>query len=381
MRARYVVATETAVAFLAGAPGAMSLTRAAVGFHALFTVLTLVLLSGAANAEADLQAIEALVADVEAAEQGDASVRIPDDLDGALNTAIDEVDRYIESHPDDVAALIMVARLARLRRALGPVIFRPAQEEGWPQPEFGPAHAALARALQLAPDNAEAHYWQARLYGLSSPTTVEGKLQYRAEDLDLAIEHARRAAALAPANRKYHEAVALYLLQGWNFEAALGAIQDVDDGRHPIALLLADLAALPLPAEAVYLPTDSHNYAEFILQRGRITDHPNVRARVYAVPLKATEVEAFYRRHWPEFRFIDGENSIFGQHLEFTEGVAKPVAHTAEDIQAVPSGGVGVALNEINNAPDDIKTRFNMTAANFSVLFLVNFRKFDEIGR
>lgn len=157
---------------------------------AIFTVLALAIFGGPAHAEADLRAVAVLVAGVEAAELGDADAEVPDDLDGALAAASDQVGRYLEGHPDDVAALILVARIARLRSALEPISFSPARGEKPPLPDFGPAHAALARALELAPDNAAAHYWQARLYGTGWPTTIDGKLQYRAENLDLAIEHA-----------------------------------------------------------------------------------------------------------------------------------------------------------------------------------------------
>lgn len=173
----------------------------------------------------------------------------------------------------------------------------------------------------------------------------------------------------------------LYLLQGQEFEAALAAIRAVDAGRHPIALLLADLAALPLPAEAVYLPDDSRNFAELILQRGRITSYPDIRVRTYFIPQTVTEIEAFYRARWPDFRFIQMEDDVFGQLFEFTDGVAKPVARTAEDLPGVPSSGLMLALNEVKNAPDRAKIAFNTTAADFSVMFLVNFRKFAEIDR
>lgn len=347
---------------------------------AIITVLTLALFGGPACTEADLRSTAALVADVEAAELGDANVKIPDDLDGELDAASNRVDRYLEGHPDDVAALILVARLARLRSALQPISFAPAQGEGPPKPDFGRAHGALARALELSPDDPEAHYWQARLYGTGWPTPVEGKLQYRAANLDLAIEHARRAAALAPTNRKYHEALTLYLLQDQRFDAALRAIRAIDQGRHPIALLLADLSALPLPAEAVYLPDESRNFAEHILQRGRITDYPNVRVRAYVIPLTATEIEGFYRSRWPDFRLIHAHD-LFSQVFEFTNGVAKPVARTAEDLPGVPSSGVAFTLNELKNAPDQLKTRFSTAATDFSVLYLVNFRKSAGVGR
>jgi hypothetical protein len=185
-------------------------------------------------------------------------------------------------------------------------------------------------------------------------------------DLDRAIQFARRAAELAPESVAYREALALYLLAAEQRKEAMAVMREVGGGKHPIYLLASDLDLLPMPDGAVFLPADTESFATMQLERGRISDYANLRVRMYAVPLRSADIEAFYRGRWPSFQLFEPDEaqqrpdmSISGQFLRLRNGVLEPSV-TRTDFQSAVSGtlqdGMVMSVAELRNVPPDKRT-------------------------
>jgi hypothetical protein len=224
----------------------------------------------------------------------------------------------------------------------------------------------LDRALVLEPNNSEAHYWKARLYGVRTAVAVEGRFHMVPRDLDRAIQFARRAVHLAPESVAYREALAMYLLGAEQQKEAMAVMREVAGGRHPIYILISDLEAFPIPDSAVFLPADSENIARMQLERGLISDYANLRVKMYAVPLRSADIEAFYRNRWPSFQLFEPDQaqqrenmSVLFQFLRLRNGVLEPSV-TRTDVQpaitGIPRDGVVMSVYELRNVPPDKRT-------------------------
>ena len=233
-----------------------------------------------------LNHITRLVEQVEAGEAGRVDITNAQELPGQLEAAADDLATLLQINPDNVEALILSARLGRIRAMLEPVAFGPGKETPPPAGKSRPLHAALDRALQLEPDNPDANYWKARLYGVRSPVIRDEKMYYEPEDINKAIDFSRRAVKLAPNNVLYREALALYLVASNQADEAMAVLRDIQDGKHPIYLLLSDLRAIPIPESAVLSAEDTENIAQMEMQRGLFVDYPNLRVRAYELPMR-----------------------------------------------------------------------------------------------
>lgn len=286
-----------------------------------------------------VSAIESLVVEAEAAERGEYSA-VPEGVaqpwqllppatgigpgwSMPLADAATWLDEHYQAYPDDVSALILRARLGRLQR-MSRGVDPPTREEL--AEEYAPLHARLERALALEPENPEAHYWKARLYGVH--IVREGKSEYVFDDLDEAIRFARDAVRLSPDNVIYREALAIFLVEDAQLDPAIAVMRDVDNGRHPIFLLLTDLQAVPVPEQAVFSAEYTQGMRYWMEWVGEILYYPELRFRVYVVPLTKEEVEAFYRERWPDFRFLIGQEDderssprMYVQALRWEDGV------------------------------------------------------------
>src|SRR5207247_9826803 len=87
--------------------------------------------------------------------------------DGAMAATL--LSTYLHKQPNDVRALILSVRLGRFRQVTQPIVTRGGDSVptfASLAAEYASHHAALNRALALEPNNAEAHYWKARRFGL-----------------------------------------------------------------------------------------------------------------------------------------------------------------------------------------------------------------------
>jgi len=134
-----------------------------------------------------------------------------------------DLDLLLEADKDSVAALVAKAKLSALQQVLQPLVLRfggttPPQRQAEMLKELeayadalGPAHQLLDRALAVAPGTAEAHFWKARLYGLTQPVLRVGlpifldcPFAYEAQ-VPLAIRSGGRAVQLNPGNLRYRQ--------------------------------------------------------------------------------------------------------------------------------------------------------------------------------
>ncbi len=300
---------------------------------------------------------------------------LPHDLLGEVSQLADRLDAHLEDHPEDVRGLIAAAGLAytRVILTLSNIRWSPASGEKLPELRPVRAHARLTRALAIEPDNAEAHYWQARLYGLHHPHVRDGVFVTEPEDLGRAISHARRAVELAPVERLYREALAGYLIGDHRFDDAAEVVRDLDGGQHAFYLLLMDMKAVPLPPSVVYSPLESRGFAEFLLNRNRFEDHGFLRARVYGYPGPLADIEAFYRDSFPDIRLFEpGSEGSSTLHFRTIEGGLEP---SDEQSDGYEENRLSILIHELSE-DDASRQKYGLTGEGpFCVIYIINMRK------
>lgn len=213
------------------------------------------------------------------------------------------VEAHLAESPDDVEALILSARLVHVEYSNKGFVSSAGGSFPDVEAEIVPRMKGLEHALELQPDNAEAHYWKARVYGISVPAIQDDRFAMVPVNHDVATASARRAVDLEPNNIAYREALATYLLVAQRDNEAAEVLRTVDGGGHPIYRLLVDLKAIPVPPNALFSHAESITFSEQQLARGRIRDYEHVRVRAYIVPGSISELEDFYDDFWPGFKF------------------------------------------------------------------------------
>lgn len=341
--------------------------------------------------------VAAVVDRAEAAEAGRPVDRAQAEIMRDAAGAATQLTAYLDSQPNDVRAVILSVRLARFQQVARPVVV----QRGDTVPTFAslaahyaPHHVALNRALKLEPNNAEVHFWKARLYGLGydwmgmlygiSDAPAEEAAPARVHR-DSAVHYGRRAVELAPDRASYREALAVYLILNDQEQEAATVLQPVAAGRHPMSVLLSDWRAIPVPAGAVPLREQAHGLARMWMAEGAFQGFPFLRTRMYVVTMPADSVQGFYRKHWPGFRLFLMESEqqgrarqrSFSQFLTWRNGRVVPT-QTKEQLPDEPTEGMLVALIEITNPPAEVRQKFPVSLGSvFCSLSFINLRRFD----
>ena len=330
-----------------------------------------------------VEVAQRLVIAYEAAERGQGSTApLPEDFDVKLQRAADDLESYLADHPEDVTALILTARVRRIQVLIEPVVWSP--DEELPVTDLGPAHERLDRALAMEPDNAAAHFWHGRLYGIRRPVVVDDLLWERAINLEQAIEHAERAVELAPRNREYREALAVFLLDAERYEDAEDVVRDLDDGRHMIHLLLTDMAALDLPPSAIYSRSKTEGLVSFQESMGRYEDisYPGLRVRIYIMPGPVSELEEFLGRRWNDIKLFKlntekGDGVVlrqYGQFLRRDNGDLYPTK-SRKELPEDDIDGLLLSVLELKNPSEEVLEDFGLDPVeSFCTINVLNFR-------
>lgn len=243
-----------------------------------------------------------------------------------MEEAAGEIDALLKVEPNNVPALLLAARVGRVLAGLprkGVIEPGPNAEQQraeWQRQEHEevkPLHSFCERAITLEPDNAEAHYWNARLYGMMV-SVVYRKEEDTFNDLPNAIRFARRAVDLSPGNMIYREGLAEYLLLDSREEEANAAVGEASGWKHPINRLLKDRDALPLPPGAVLMKEQTESY---VILMGAPTglEYPGLRFRTYLLPMSVADAEAFWRTKWPAFRFFSRKDQYADAETSFVQ--------------------------------------------------------------
>lgn len=330
-----------------------------------------------------VQEISDLVSGIEAWETGRMLSGPPEEEQ--LDRAAAGLNAHLEGHPDDVAALILTARLGRFLIVWYPVVSGGGDEAASFETPYLPLHAALDHAIRLEPTSGEAHYWKARLYGMTEPDLRSGVMAYRHFDLERAIAFAAQAVDLDPGNTAYREALALYLVAAGEYGEAMEATRSADGGKNTIYLLLSDLENFPIPDAAKFLPEESRNFAEFQAIRGRYENYPFLRVRMYSFPGPVSELEVAFREVWPGIVFYEMDRTEgpdgavivqFGQHFRWRHGALRPAGskRKLEKSQRKNTpGGIMLGLMELHRPSEEMRAQFRELSADpFSVITIMN---------
>lgn len=326
---------------------------AAVGTSAL-VVLIVLGMSVCAARGAELESIEESVGELENEMTTGAAGITQEEFQKELRDSRKDIDRYLKKNPDDVQGLILSVRVAIIEQILEPVVLSPADDEKMEDP-YTDEHILLDHALAIEPQNAAAHYWKARLYGLEVPSVSDaGMFIMEAVDLASAIEHAGTAVELAPSELSYREALALYLVDAERREEAAEVMSTDQAAGSLIASLLADMRTVPVPDSAFYSRIDSRWFAD--MNRGGVENYPQLRVRAFALPMTAYEVEAFYAGVWEEFALLRKDPSNAGglQFLKFSDNGPEPVPDFEEfEERAAEGHGFVLIVRDVPEPTED----------------------------
>jgi hypothetical protein len=255
-----------------------------------------------------------------------------------IGRALQRADAYLDSHRGDTRMLLLAARLARLQQVVAsPPI---------PPTAYPPIHAYLDRALANDEPNAEAYYWKARLYGMSARSLTRGidslpdsaAVVLRALG-DSVERFGRRAVGLGLQELPYREALALVLADNDRPDAAMATLGEVAGGRHPIYILLADREMLPLPSNATPWLIAQRRFGANYHSR-IVADYWGLRYRVFVLPMRAGQLEAFFRTYWPGLQFFEvkdegGGTRRVAQFLRMSGTTLEP-ARRKRDLEQLP---------------------------------------------
>ncbi len=312
--------------------------------------------------------------------------------------AVDQrVRAYADTHPDDTRLAILVARLGRLKWVAEPAVFSADHPPslGAYTTAFAPYQAYLARALTVAPTNAEANYWMGRLYGMSFgwqrmlygiTATPDSDAAFFRTHADSALHYGRRAVELAPGQVSYREALALYLLMMERPDEASEVVREVAGGRHPIYVLVSDWRMVPVPPGAVPDPQQARLFASMQQERGQ--NYADLRVRAYVLLMPAARVEAFYRARWPTFRLFESADEdltaagarMLMQFLRLKGTTLKPTG-TKRDVDRLaaseePPDGFVFMMIEMTKPSEEVRARLPVAVGDtFCMLTVMNVRR------
>ena len=298
--------------------------------------------------ESALENAKSLLGLLDATEMGHDPGVSPDSLSERLGQTEKALARFLQENPDNVDALIISARLDRFSILMKPIIFSPGEVLPDQSAAYLPIHGKLDKALALQPNNAEAHFWKARIYGIRHPVIRQGTFYMEAASLEKAVQFAQKAVEFEPTNIAYREALAFYLIQSNKSDQALEVMRTVANGQHPIFVLLKDLEPVPIPTTAVSSAVDSENIAQMALEGGMIHDYPQLRVHVYVVPMSRAKLQDFYANYWEGFELFkaDRDTPDSVQQLLLRKGNTLQPAKTASEIPEEPSTGILLMVME-----------------------------------
>ena len=270
-----------------------------------------------------------------------------------IETVGNDLESYIAANASDADAMVLSVRLRIVEETF--VKSRQTNNAQYIHPgeKFLAQHGRLDKAIALRPDDAEAYYWKAYLYGMNAPVIDDqGELTMQSIDLDRAIHFAEQAVLLDKRNERYREALAVYHLTAGDRKSALEVMDTGAMAFNPVNVLLKDIDAFPMPEGTVYSKEDSESYSELHLNQKTISDYPYLRARVYVVPMTAARLEAFFQDTWPEFRFFrQAQSDLYAQYLIFDAAGLRPTLNMdeARDWARQKLGGIILSVTDVRN--------------------------------
>lgn len=303
-----------------------------------------------------------------------------------IETAATDLEAYIDANDTDVNAMILFVRLGFIEEIFVKGRGKDNAQTVNPEGRFAPLHQRLDRVLELDNNNAKANYWKARLYGMKTQAVdSQGNAAMQPIDLEQAIYHARKAVQLDKKNVWYREALAVYHITNGDRKSALKVLDTVLTTFNPVNILLKDIDAFPLPEGTVYLQKDTETYSELQIKQKTISDFPQLRSQVFAVPMTASRLEEFFQDKWPQFRFFKQGKNLQAQYLIFdpelrpTKNIREARAWAQQE-----RGGIILSVMDVKNATAaerDMSPEGQALPAslgdNFSYVFYVNNRKVD----
>jgi hypothetical protein len=187
--------------------------------------------------------------------------------------------------------------------------------------ELDMLHSYVDRVLVNDPTNAEAHHCKAMLFGTRRPVVRGRSVSYMTCDLNSAVASAQMAVDLEPNNMTYRQTLANMLTAEGSFDAAVEMLSEYPGSHHPQCQIMNGFSGFTVPQDAVFLGDESMTFGLRQVRSGMVSDFPQARVRIFAVPSSANDIEAFYRNHWPRFGlFEQTQEGLYTQFLSASMG-------------------------------------------------------------
>ena len=201
-------------------------------------------------------------------------------------------------------------------------------------------------------------------------------------DFEGALRAKRRAVELAPDSLQYRESLAIDLLDLGRMDEAREILRPARGGQHPMYRLLSDWTRLPHPPNSLPSP-DARSEAQQVAARHGFADWTSARVDGFVVPSRVKEVEAFYGRLIPGFKFYllnkqedDGASLRYFSGRLIWNGESLTAAENRDEVtRDETAGSIVVTVGEISHPAAETRERFGVPAGDvFCVVTLTNFR-------
>ncbi|MBL4658235.1 MAG: hypothetical protein JKX73_09565 [Flavobacteriales bacterium] len=265
--------------------------------------------------------------------------QVTDEQKKVIETQLED---YIKIHPSDVSALVSYAEIGLKN-----------------DKDLDKLHGYLDKAIEIESDNAEAHFWKARLHGIKENVASGDDISFDFRNYEQAIKYLKSAISLDKENIEYKETLALYLSADRRFEEARIFTKLAGEGKLPVYELLKDLQMFPLPREVIFLPAETKNMITVIKDNGALGDFPILRVHVFALNMSAEALETFYEERLPEFKLFEltrdkkAKVSTYGQYLKIWDKEMYTV-NDVSDIPQTPGEGIKLDVTNIYRKADSI---------------------------
>jgi len=201
-----------------------------------------------------------------------------------------KLEQFMESNPNNTEAIIQYVRVGLAKEASAKML-----------------HAILDKGLALEPQNARLNFWKGRLFGPVPPFDGASHASYEFSNFDEAVEYLVKAVKLDPENNNFRETLGSYYAIKRMYEDARIYTKHIDNGQLPLYRLLKDIQSIPIPREAIFLPSESLRMISLMKEKGLFDNYYNLRVHVYSLPLSAVATSLFYEERLTGFEFFETE--------------------------------------------------------------------------
>jgi len=281
----------------------------------------------------------------------------------------------MDSNPTNTEAMILYVRVGLAKGSPAEVL-----------------HTVLDKGLVIEPENARLNFWKGRLFGPAPPWDGSNQASYEFVDFEKATEYLGKAVKLDPENNTFRETLGAYYAIKRMYEDARIYTKHIDNGQLHLYNLLKDIQSIPIPREAIFLPSETLRMISLMKEKGLFDNYYNLRVHVYSFPLSAVATSLFYEERLTGFEFFETERDKKAKTVKLKQYLKSwemelYSSNNLQEIPVDPEEGITIDVesfyrkNSISDplwVSETLKISPSLDARKlFCKLVLVNYRKSD----